>query len=43
MFVLLTGLAHLGKVLVIFMSSMLHFPNNLEVHLAVLVFAKVCL
>lgn len=25
------------------MSSMLPFPNNLEVHLAVLVFAKVCL
>lgn len=36
-------LAHLGEVFVIFMSSMLPFPNNLEVHLAVLTFAKVCL
>lgn len=36
-------LAHLGEVFVVFMSSVLPFPNNLEVHLAVLEFAKVCL
>lgn len=36
-------LSHLREVFVTFISSMLPFPNNSEVCLTVLVFAKVCL